>query len=145
MEEIVKVEHNVKSIIDKEMISIETEYKELIEALRKETHDKTKAESSVEVLKDLVKSEEELNAVELVVEGSEMCEEMEVDEYVGVWINQQKRKSVKIPTELSKTYQCDECNFVSRKESYLRQHAEIHTQQEKFKCNACKAKFDTKN
>ena len=48
------------------MISIETEYKELIEALRKETHVETKAESSVEVLKDLVKSEEELNAVELM-------------------------------------------------------------------------------
>ena len=27
----------------------------------------------------------------------------------------------------------------------MRQHAEIHTQQEKFKCNACKTKFDTKN
>ena len=44
------------------MISIETEYKELIEALRKETHDKTKAEITVEVLKDIIKSEEELNA-----------------------------------------------------------------------------------
>lgn len=62
MEEIVKVEHNVKSIIDKEMISLKTEYKELIKAYRKETYDETKAGITVEVLKDIIKSEEELNA-----------------------------------------------------------------------------------
>ena len=62
MEENVKVEHNVKSIIDKEMISLKTEYKELIKALRKETYDETKAGITVEVLKDIIKSEEELNA-----------------------------------------------------------------------------------
>jgi hypothetical protein len=70
-------------------------YKESVEALRRETHQRTKAETTVKVLKDIIETQEELQ------DSSKKCtndtEDMEIDEVLGEWVQQQKRKPIKIP------------------------------------------------
>ena len=76
-------------------------------ALRRKTHDKIKAETTARVLKDIIKSQEEASDKE--VDGSICIEEMEVDEHVGVWLQQQKIKQIKIPIVASKGHKCEKC------------------------------------
>ena len=116
--------------LSKEIKSLKAEYKESIEVLRKETHDKTKAESTVKVLKEIIKAKEE-NKVHLNDNDNDI-EQMEIDEALGGWIQQQKRKRIQIP-------KCGK-NFGTKDE--LKTHMQtIHTQESDFACRNCNKTF----
>ena len=63
--------------LKKEVSSLTSEYKECVEALRKETGERTKAESTCKVLKEIIESKKENSEKE--------DEEMEVDDALGTW------------------------------------------------------------
>ena len=133
----------IKSIrqMQKEMKSLKAEYKDTVDALRKETHDKTKAETTARVLKDIIKSQEEDSEQE--VDDSSLIEKMEVDEHVGVWLQQQKRKPIKIPKVSSKGHKCEKCEAVLVDENELMKHIiKTHRPNVFYACNKCENSFE---
>ena len=103
------------------MNSLKSEYKECVEILRKETAERTKAESTVRVLKEILESKEEMKA-----EEDKSMEKMEIDDALGVWITQQKRKPVKITKSLSKARKCESCEKTFGNETELSNHSREH-------------------
>ena len=146
-------ENDWKSVkqMTKEMKGLKEEYKELIEVLKKETHEKTKAEIEVQTLKDIFHAEKELK--------NDEPEQMEIDEAMGEWIQQQKRKSLKIPKAKIMSYKCEKCENTFRKHEELsnhiqehvenmqekkgkEKHVESHTKAEVHKCKKCNQSYD---
>ena len=115
------VQKNNFAKLNKEFNSLKNEYKECVEALRKETEERTKAESTVTVLKEIIESKEEMRS-----EEDRNSENMEIDDALGVWITQQKRKPVKLAKSLSKTRKCENCEETFSNETELSNHSREH-------------------
>ena len=157
--------------LTKELRSLKDEYKECVEALKQETHDKVKAETTANVLKNIIESQEEIIEKKKLEAGNEN-EEMEIDDSLGVWIQQQKRKSIKYRKQNIESYKCKSCgqNFQNKqqlkshednhktnnvycsfcdeifveKEDY-ENHQKIHSQSKTYKCNMCDITCNTNN
>ena len=119
----------------KELKSIKTEYKECVEALRKETHQRTKAETTVKVLKDIIETQEELQ--DSSKKSSNDTEDMEIDEALGEWVQQQKRKPIKIPKVTKKSHKCETCGKDFEDKDKFGNHMEIHKQDVLYPCKKC--------
>ena len=69
---------------------------------------------------------------------------MDIDDATGVWIQQQKRKSLKI-NKTNKTRNdhviCDTCKKVCNNQSQLNEHLKTHTQKNIFTCQKCNKNF----
>ena len=131
--------------LHKEMKSLKTEYKECIDALRKETHERTKAETTTKVLKDIINSQEKILENKKEMNDSDSCEEMEVDESMGVWINQQKRKSIKISKRSNKCHSCKVCKVAFQDKNELLRHEQTHRQNIVYGCKKCANYFEEKD
>ena len=129
---------NIKQMT-KEVKSLKEDYKELIEVLKKETQDKTKAETEVKTLKDIFQTQKEINEY---TNQEEKDEEMEIDEAMGEWIQQQKRKSLRISKDIGKIHNCNKCENVFKHKEQLSQHLKEHELQT-FNCLNCKETFRT--
>ena len=65
--------------MNKEMRSLKEDYKQCVEALKKEIHARTKGENTSKVFKDIIDVQKE-------ADDSPNVEEMEIDEATEVWI-----------------------------------------------------------
>ena len=161
-----KDEDDVKDIrkLTREIKTLKDEYKECLEALKKETHDKVKAETTTKVLKNIISTQDEiLEKKKVEYEGDN--EEMEIDDALGEWIQQQKRTSLRFKKSQSKCLKCGEkfpnlqtlkthedthrnstycdiCDeiFVS-KEDFVK-HQNKHKKKDTHKCEVCEKMFD---
>ena len=109
---------------------MKSEYKECVEALRIETEGRTKAESTCKVLKEIIETDEETSEID--------DQEMEVDNALGVWLTQQKRKPVK---RNSKRFNCGKCVKIFINEKDLIVHASEH-EKELHVCQICDKSFE---
>ena len=106
--------------LNKEFSSLKEEYKNCVEALRTETEERTKAESTVKVLKEILESKEECKLEE------KSDERMEINDALGIWITQQKRKPLKIARGKINQQNCGKCDKTFRTEKDLANHAQEH-------------------
>ena len=124
--------------LNKELNSVKDEYKKCVEALRIEVEERTKAESTVKVLKEILDTkEEEKSEEENCVENMDM----EIDDALGVWITQQKRKPLKITKVNSMSKKCGQCDKTFGKEKDLVNHTREHAN-ELHECKFCGKQFD---
>ena len=129
--------------LNKDVNSLKKDYKESIEALRKETHDRTKAEDTVKVLKNIIEAKNEIN------EDSEKTtngvEDMEIDEALGEWVQRQKRKRIQLSKSRSKSNKCEKCGKVFTKEKELANHIKSHSQDIGHECEKCEKVFESRH
>ena len=154
--------------LNKELSSLKEEYRGCVEALRKETDERNKAESTVKVLKEIIDTKKEQAEEEKCTENIDM----EIDDALGVWITQQKRKPLKIAKQKSRNQNCGECDrsFINEtdlvnhirehtknvqlckfcgkqfeRSQMLHKHMEEHTQSSPVKCQKCNKNFTNEN
>ena len=118
----------------KELRSLKSEHEECLEALKKETHDKAKAETTATVLKSIIESQEKIKEVKKMENGSES--EMDIDDGMGKWIQQQKRKSLKFQKRKIQGYKCETCGDNLQDEENLKSHEENHRNKNTY-CYKC--------
>ena len=111
------------SKLNKEVSSLKVEYKNCVEALRKETEERTKAESTVQVLKEIIDTKAALKN-----EDDKNVEDMEIDDSLGVWITQQKRRPLKIKKAMSRSKKCEKCDKSFSTDSEVKIHAQEHSE-----------------
>ena len=152
-------------ILTKEIRNLKDEYKECVEALKKETQDKVKAETTAKVLKDIIETQDE------ILENRTENEEMDIDGGVGEWLQQQKRKPIKFLKQNREIYKCDRggdnfpnkktlkthesthiddvycsiCDEIFVEKEEFMKHQKNHTEQDEFKCEFCKNIYYTKS
>ena len=124
------VQKNDFAKLSKDFNSLKNEYKECVEVLRKETEERTKAETTVKVLKEILESKEEVKNEE----------NMEIDDALGVWITQQKRKPLKINQSVSKVRKCNSCDKTFSTETDLSNHS-IEHKKDLYVCQSCGKSF----
>jgi transcription elongation factor Elf1 len=66
---------------------------------------------------------------------------MEIDDAMGEWIQQPKRKSIKVTRKLSKGYKCESCETVLTTKDELSKHAVVHRKNKSFACEICGISF----
>ena len=122
--------------------SLEEEYKGCIKALKEETHKRTKAEEEVKVLKEIIDSQGKVD--NQIIED----EYMEIDDATGVWIQQQKRKNLKLNKEKKVTqsysYSCQQCSESFSEQRDFEKHQTSHGNITQYKCKLCSERFDEK-
>ena len=138
-----KEDEELKDIrkLTKELRSLKNEYKECLEALKKETHDKAKAETTAMVLKSIIESQEKIKENKKIENGSES--EMDIDDGMGEWIQQQKRKSLKFKKQKIQGYKCGTCGDNLQDEEKLKSHEENHKNDSTY-CYKCDEIFVVK-
>ena len=136
-------------ILENRMSSFEKEYKQCIEALKKEVHERTKAEETAKVLREIVElhnKEDKREIEENVAYSNE--EGMDIDEETGVWLQQQKRKSLKInkmKRKHAQTFICGTCGKNCSSQSSHFEHLKTHIQTKTYACQNCKKNFSDQN
>ena len=128
--------------LTQEMRILKNEYKECVDALKKETHDKVKAETTAKVLKDIIESQEEIKESKKMETASES--EMDIDEGISEWVQQQKRKPIKFQKRKTDTYKSKSCGENVNKKENLKSHDENHRNNSTY-CNDCDEIFVEKN
>ena len=139
----VNLQKDLKTL-EKRMSSLEKEYKYCMEALKEEVQARTKAEETAKVLKEIVEAHDEVDKRKTQESTSNAQEEMEIDEETGVWIQQQKRKSLKINKAKKKqeeTLFCTICEEPFNYQSVLDEHSKTHTLSKLHSCQKCEKQF----
>ena len=124
---------------------MENEYKECVKALKDETHARTKAEETAKVLKEIVESVKEKGTTKTKDNDPKDVKEMEIDDATGVWIQQQKKRSLKINKEKqpNKTFKCENCEEIFHNQNGIEEHMKTHTLKDGHSCQKCKESFKT--
>ena len=152
-EKIVKLEMEKKEtrkeirILKKDIDSLKEDYKQCMEALMKETHDKTKAEIMYKVLKEKIETENELKKLNEQTLSERELHQSELDmsiEEEDSWREQKKPRNRKRKQISSVGHKCEDCKsiFVTRDE--LCKHVENnHTKKTINKCQKCRVQCKT--
>ena len=140
----VKQTETVKDInkLRMEMKNLVAEYKECIEVLRKETYERTKAETTSKVLKEILETKDEAFSERAKEKGENLIEEMDVDEESqGVWIRQQKkRKNMSVSNkEPIRIYKCERCETICKGRKDMSEHMKSHIEIKSFECEKCES------
>ena len=142
--------------LESKLSSVVTEYKHCVDALKEETHARSKAEETTKILKRILESKEELdkrNTEEHIPNGDE---DMEIDDTTGVWIQQQKRKSIRIKKtksqqedrfnhDKSNTYSRQECKKTFDGQKVLEKQEQSHSLSSTYSCDKCNESYDDKS
>ena len=124
--------------LSREIKSLKDEYKECVDALRKETHNRTKAETMTKVLKDVIQSKEEIE--DNKTKESKNVEDMEIDEG---WLKQQKRKNISISNIKRKSLKCEKCDMSFKDKKELQNHLLVHSSKDgNHVCGKCSKSFE---
>ena len=112
--------------------------------MKEETHARTRAEETTKVLKEIVESNDELNKRKTDESATNEPEDMEIVVETGVWIQQQKRKNLKIDKinrKQEKDLICTTCGITCDNQSEHEEHLKTHTQSKNYICQKCKNRF----
>ena len=134
-----------------EVKKLKNDYKQINEAIQKETLERNKAETKLKVLKDTVsvKNKLEKHRAEDAVRSKNVQEytgeSMMVDE--EVW-EEPRRRSRKRKNSLNSQVPCLPCRNCEQTfltQDLLREHEKSHTQKESSKCSTSESNFKTRN
>ena len=133
-----KQSDDVKDIrkLTSELRSLTGEYKECLQALKKETQDKVKAEETAKVLKSIIEVQDEVPGEKKLESGCDN-EEMETDDAVGEWIQQQKRKKVRFQKQKIESFKCGTCEENFPDKDKMKTHEGKHVNVSNTYCSIC--------
>jgi DNA-binding ferritin-like protein (Dps family) len=143
-------EKNLK-LMKKEIKRLQDDYKHCMEAIKKETHERTKAETIVKVLKETLDAQnvtdmeidENKEHVDVIVEK----ENDTVKDVDNEWVSSRKRKhSIKktvFPANIQKLVSCEICEFKFETDKKLAEHMMLHESRSDVECGKCELKFES--
>ena len=144
-----------------EIKRLKEDYRICMDAVQKETHERMKAETIANTLKDTIEAEKELKETEMEIDESieEISvpnneEEVVTDEQRGDWKfpkNNRSKKSRKSDdnsinnqTSAKELFECDQCDKKFKETSELKDHMKYHIQvnnKSETKCDKCDKKY----
>ena len=133
--------------LKKEINGLKDDYKQCMEALKKETYDKNKAEIMCNVLKETIETEKELKRQNGHVISETEPEQSELDMSIDeqeTWKEQKKTRNRKRKQISIVGQQCEDCKSTYQTKNELLIHIEkSHARKNSINCQKCKYECET--
>ena len=129
-------------MLQNEIKRVKEDYAQCMEADKKETFERNKAETIAKTLKETIEVQEELKS-------QTNSEDMIIDDEVQVWKEQKtaKKKKKVMREDCQKLgFKCDECSYESQTKDKYNEHLLVHEQkvtQTDYNCNKCDKSYSS--
>lgn len=139
-------------MLQNEMKKLKDDYKQCMEAIKKETYERTKAETIAKLLQETLdeKNNTEMEIDDIKGDTEEVVDEesVTVEDTDGEWVSEEKtRKRKNSQDNITKLLSCKKCKLQFKSQSQLEKHRQsMHVDVvEVISCDKCKSQFKSLN